>query len=101
MRFFGDVDWDWDSDWDWGFFLAAARALDMRASKAEGREDMVGLRLDWGLGLVLGLGLDEKKELREKDLNDTERGGEKRRLRLRERGLWPRQWHERRPNINC
>jgi hypothetical protein len=29
-----------DEDWGWGFFLAAARAPDMRASKAEGREDM-------------------------------------------------------------
>lgn len=34
MRFLGD-------GWDWDFFLAAARAPDMRASKAEGGLDMV------------------------------------------------------------
>ena len=76
MRFWGDGDWDWDLDC--AFFLAAARALDMRASKAEGGADMVGLRLDWGLGLELGLGFEQN------NLNESERwGGEKLRLRLR------------------
>jgi hypothetical protein len=42
-----------DEDWGWGFFLAAARAPDMRASKAEGREDM-----------AMELGLAEEKAWR-------------------------------------
>lgn len=39
MRFLGELDFNWG--WGWVFFLAeaAARALDMRASKAEGREE--------------------------------------------------------------
>lgn len=35
MRFLGELDFGWG----WVFFLAEARALDMRASKAEGREE--------------------------------------------------------------
>lgn len=43
LRFLGEL--DFNRGWGWVFFLAeaAARALDMRASKAEGREDIVEL----------------------------------------------------------
>lgn len=75
---------------------AAARAPDMRASKAEGREDMV----------VLGLGFGEKGGLRrEKGLGGkgeemrggSTRRGESVRVRVRrgERKVWATQ-----PNIN-
>lgn len=69
--------------------MAAARALDMRASNADGGADIVGLRLDWSLGLESGLGLEQK------NLNESERGGEKLGLRLRKG-----KWHERGLNIN-
>lgn len=49
LRFLGEKEWDWDWAWAWGFFLkAAARAPDLRTSKAEGREDMIRAELGFG-----------------------------------------------------
>lgn len=53
-----------------GFFLAAARAPDMRASKAEGRDDM-----------VKGLGFVEAKGFREGEKGMVGKGEKERALR--------------------
>lgn len=84
LRFLGE------EDWAWGFFLeAAARAPDMRASKAEGREDMVVL----GLGFGEKAGLRKEKGLggkREEMRGGSTRRGERVRVRVRrgERKVW-------------
>ena len=73
-----------------GLFLAAKRrALDMRASKAEGREDM----LEQGFKEERERGFVRKKEGLE-GMKREEDGG-KRRLRGREKQVHRRRWHGR------